>query len=93
MRRRRRQFDALRMKLPPYSNSEVSERIDELIHDAADREMLKAKLIDNLTLEQISEMQDRPFSTVRDHFYRHLRTIFGHNTYMRRKDKRPPSVR
>ncbi len=37
------------------TNSEIAERISEIIHSKRDREIMRLKLIDGLTLEQTAE--------------------------------------
>lgn len=43
---------------PEYTNSEISALIDDLIHNAMYREILKDRLIDGMTFEQIAEKHD-----------------------------------
>lgn len=38
------------------TNSEITERISEIIHSKRDREIMRLKLIDGLTLEQTAEV-------------------------------------
>ena len=66
----------LKTKLPKYDNHEMQERIDREIHDALDRRIMHDKLIDNLTLQQISDKEDIPLSTVRDHYYKQRAILF-----------------
>lgn len=66
----------MRWKLPTYSNREKEEIISDRIHDKADREMFVLKLIDGLSLNSIAEKQNRAYSTVRDHYYKGIKTIF-----------------
>ena len=40
------------------TNSEIAERISEIIHSKRDREIMRLKLIDGLTLEQTAEVVD-----------------------------------
>lgn len=40
------------------TNSEVAERISEIIHSKRDREIMRLKLIDGFTLEQTAEIVD-----------------------------------
>lgn len=68
--------DALKRKLPAYTNSGICEKIDDLIHDETDRQILKYKLVDNKTVEAISELMNIPFSTVRDHYAAGLDILF-----------------
>ena len=41
-----------------YTNSQISSLIDEHIHNALHRQMLKDRLIDGMTYEQIAEKHD-----------------------------------
>ena len=41
-----------------YTNSQISSLIDEHIHHALHRQMLKDRLIDGMTYEQIAEKHD-----------------------------------
>lgn len=41
-----------------YTNSQISSIIDEHIHNALHRQMLKDRLIDGMTYEQIAEKHD-----------------------------------
>lgn len=66
----------LKNQLPEYTNSEMNHRIDDRIHVAEDREMYRMRLIDGLTLAQIASVQNRPMSTVRDHYYESLDVLF-----------------
>lgn len=38
------------------TNSEIADRISEIIHSKRDREIMRLKLIDGLTLEQTAEV-------------------------------------
>lgn len=38
------------------TNSQIAERISEIIHSKRDREIMRLKLIDGLTLEQTAEV-------------------------------------
>lgn len=40
------------------TNSEIAERISEIIHSKRDREIMRLKLIDGFTLEQTAEIVD-----------------------------------
>ena len=42
-----------------YTNSEIQHIIDEWIHSQKDREILHLRLIDGLTIEELSERFDR----------------------------------
>ena len=81
-KKRRRNFrpegvSLLKTKLPVYDNVELEEKIDRIIHNALDRRILKYKLIDDMTLAQISEKENVPYSTVRDHYYKQRKLLFA----------------
>ena len=46
------------MKLEDLSNSEITYLIDEYIHNARDRSLLKDRLIDGMRFEPLSEKYD-----------------------------------
>lgn len=41
-----------------YTNSEISARIDEVIHSERDRNLMKRRLIDGITQEKLAEEFD-----------------------------------
>lgn len=62
-----------------YTNSEVSEIIDEYVHSERDRALLKRRLIDGLTQEKLAEEFDlsvrqvqRLLYKLQNHVLRHL---------------------
>ena len=62
-----------------YSNSEISEIIDEYVHSERDRALLKRRLIDGVTQERLAEEFDLSVPQVKriiqkwtDKIYRHL---------------------
>ena len=64
------------MKLPDYTNSEISERIDDLIHSERDRQILKRRLIDGITYEALAEERDMSVAQVKRIIYRGVEKIF-----------------
>lgn len=52
-----------------YLNSEMAAEIDERVHSEIGRKALKLKYIDGLTLLQIAERLDIPYSTLTDRYY------------------------
>lgn len=53
--------------LGPYTNSELSLRIDDVIHSERDRRILKRRFIDGVTYEKIAEefeLSDRHVKTI-----------------------------
>lgn len=53
-----------------YTNSQIRELIDEHIHKAKYREILKLRLIDGITYEQIAETVDMSTQQVKTIVYR-----------------------
>ena len=53
-----------------YRNSDRAREIDEKVHSAVGRRALKLKFIDGLSLLQISEELDIPYSTFTTKYYR-----------------------
>ena len=51
-------FFAMKKRLPEYTNSEIACLIDELIHNAKYRAILKDRFVDGLTFEKIAEKHD-----------------------------------
>lgn len=66
----------MRWKLPKYNNSEKLALINERIHDKNDRRMFKLKLIDGMSLNEISNVLKQPYSTLRDHYYKQVKILF-----------------
>ena len=46
------------------TNSEISNRISEIIHSKRDREIMRLSMIDGLTLEAIAEIVDMSVSQI-----------------------------
>ena len=61
-----------------YTNSEITVVIDEHIHNARYREILKDRFIDGLTLEAIAEKRDMSTTQVKTIIYRNEGKIFAH---------------
>ena len=61
-----------------YSNSQISDLIDDYIHNARNRAILKDRLIDGLTYERIAEIYDMSYQQVRTIIYREQEKIFRH---------------
>jgi DNA-directed RNA polymerase specialized sigma24 family protein len=61
-----------------YTNSEIAHCIDEHIHNALHRAMLKDRLIDGLTYEQIAELRDRSVRQTKTIIYRAEARLFAH---------------
>ena len=61
-----------------YSNSEISEIIDEHIHSERDRALLKRRLIDGLTQERLAEEFDLSTRQVQRLLYRLQDKVLRH---------------
>ena len=61
-----------------YSNSQISGLIDDYIHNARNRAILKDRLIDGLTYERIAEIYDMSYQQIRTIIYREQEKIFKH---------------
>ena len=53
-----------------YTNSEISELIDDRIHSEVDRNLLKRRLIDGLTQEKLAEEFDMSVRQVQRKLYK-----------------------
>ena len=53
-----------------YTNSQISSVIDEHIHHATHRQMLKDRLIDGMTYEQIAEKHDMSVRQIKNIIYK-----------------------
>ena len=61
-----------------YTNSAICCIIDEVIHNAKYRDILKDRFVDGLTLEAIAEKRDMSPTQVKTIIYRHEGKIFSH---------------
>ena len=61
-----------------YSNSEISEIIDEYIHSERDRALLKRRLIDGITQERLAEEFDLSVRQVQRLIYRLQDKVLRH---------------
>ena len=61
-----------------YTNTEIAAIIDEHIHSARDRAILKARYIDGLCFEPLAEKFDISVSQAKRIIYKHENTIFAH---------------
>lgn len=55
-----------------YSNSQISELIDEWIHSERDRAIMKRRLIDGLTHERLAEEFDMSVRQIKRIIYKNL---------------------
>lgn len=61
-----------------YSNSDISAAIDEWIHSERDRALLKRRLIDGRTQEQLAEEFDLSVRQIQRLLYRLQEVLFIH---------------
>ena len=59
-----------------YRNSDIAHAIDEVIHSARDRRVLKMRFIDGLTYEGIAREMDMSVRQIQNIIYRHEYTVF-----------------
>ena len=59
-----------------YRNSEISLVIDDVIHSARDRRVLKLRFIDGLTYEKIAAEMDMSVRQIQNIIYRHEMIVF-----------------
>lgn len=63
-------------KYKEYTNTEICRIIDDVIHNAKYRDILKDRFVDGLTYEAIAEMRDLSAVHVKTIIYRHEGKIF-----------------
>lgn len=61
-----------------YTNSQIREIISEYVHNARDREIMRMRLIEGMTLEQISFEMNISVSTVKRVIFKNSYAIFKH---------------
>ena len=61
-----------------YTNSQIKALIDEHIHSDRDRQILKSRLVDGLTFEQLAEKYDLSVRQVKRIVYRKQDIVFKH---------------
>ena len=61
-----------------YTNSQISSLIDEHIHHARNRQILKDRLIDGMTYEQIAEKHDMSVRQTKNIVYKLTEKILKH---------------
>ena len=64
-----------------YSNREIISVIDEWIHNAKHREILKDRYVNGLTFEQLAEAYDISVRHAKTIVYRSEDKIFSHISY------------
>ena len=60
-----------------YSNSQISEIIDEYIHNALYRDILKSRYIDGLTYDALAGKYDRTPRQISNIIYKNEKIIFN----------------
>ena len=66
------------MKLEDLSNSEIAHLIDEYIHNARDRSLLKDRLIDGVRFEPLAEKYDLSVRHTKTLVYKAEERLFRH---------------
>ena len=61
-----------------YSNSQISELIDEWIHSERDRAIMKRRLIDGITQERLAEEFDMSVRQTKRIIYKNMDIISKH---------------
>lgn len=61
-----------------YSNSQISEAIDEYIHSQRDRNVLKRRLIDGIVYEKLSEEFGMSVRQIKSIVYKSENILFRH---------------
>lgn len=70
--------DSQEESMKEYTNSQIIELIDEHIHSDRDRQMLKSRLVDGLTFEQLAERYDLSVRQTKRIIYKEQEIIFKH---------------
>lgn len=61
-----------------YSNSQISELIDEWIHSERDRAIMKRRLIDGITQEKLAEEFDMSVRQIKRIIYKNMDRLSVH---------------
>ncbi len=61
-----------------YSNSQISELIDEWIHSERDRAIMKRRLIDGITQERLAEEFDMSVRQIKRIIYKNMDRLSVH---------------
>ena len=61
-----------------YTNSQIADLINEYIHSARDRDLMKDRLIDGLTYERLAERYDISVAQVKRIVYKTQMNLFRH---------------
>lgn len=63
--------------MPEYTNTEMYNLIDEWIHNARDRRIMKDRLINGLSIEVVAEKYDMSVSQLKRILEKHQEMLFG----------------
>ena len=63
--------------MPEYTNTEMYNLIDEWIHNARDRRIMKGRLINGLSIEVVAEKYDMSVSQLKRILEKHQEMLFG----------------
>lgn len=61
-----------------YTNSQISALIDEYIHKERDRQILKDRLVDGLTYDELADKHFLSFQQIRTIVYKGQERLFKH---------------
>ena len=61
-----------------YTNSQIRELIDEIIHSERDRKIMKRRLIDGICFEPLAEEFDMSVRQIKNIVYRESVKLFKH---------------
>lgn len=62
----------------PYTNSQISQIIDEYIHNERDRKILKRRFIDGIIFDQLAEEFDLSVRQVKNVVYKSEKILLKH---------------
>ena len=71
------QRDRKIQEMKPYLNSEIIRVIDEVVHSARDRKVLRLRYVDGLTYEQIAEACELSPRYVAKIIHKHEMAVFN----------------
>jgi len=60
-----------------YTNSQIRELIDDIIHSERDRDILKRRLVDGITFERLAEEFEMSTRQIKTIVYRNERILFS----------------
>lgn len=74
--RRRRKGKNQEEKMTEYTNSEITEAINERIHSERDRHLLRRRYVDGITYERLAEEFELSVAQVKRIIYKHEPALF-----------------